>query len=244
MVTSPFPCFRPTEWQPTDIAGCVLWLRSDLAWQDAAKTQACATDADLIYVGEDKSLDNDAIQPTEGFRPKYYTNQKNGHPVWRFDGVDDHLLFPTGFLYNLGAFSFFIVHKTVYDPNACLWGPSNAYGTGLVLQSTADQPAALEINAIYKCITGLFGNNIWALNTIIADVAATAARLNGQTVPLDNIAGIAPLNFNGVYALAMYYAATYAVASDVAEIIVYDSAVSDTTRLLVENYLNGRYAIY
>ena len=94
MIISPFPSsFRsPPEWVPTNIDGCVLWLRSDLAWKDAARTQLCTTDGDLIYVGEDKSGDgNHATQATSDYRPAFYTNQVNGHPSMRFNGTSNFL---------------------------------------------------------------------------------------------------------------------------------------------------------
>ena len=36
----------------------------------------------------------------------------------------------------------------------------------------------------------------------------------------------------------------YYLKGDIAEIIVYDSALSDTNRQNVESYLNSKYAIY
>jgi len=102
-----------TGWLPTDIPGCVLWLRSDFAWQDAAKTVPC-TNSSLIWTGEDKSgLVNDVIQATEAKRPTYLTNQINGHPAWRFDGIDDWM--QAIFTYNLPRNLFLIIKQNTWS---------------------------------------------------------------------------------------------------------------------------------
>lgn len=69
---------------PTDIAGCVLWLRSDLG--------ITKNGSNLVSLWEDQSgVGNHFSQDTPDKKPTYYDNQIDGYPDLFFDGIDDYL---------------------------------------------------------------------------------------------------------------------------------------------------------
>ena len=79
-----FPMRPPPPWKPTNIGSCIIWLRSDYAWQDAAKAVPC-TDGTLIYTGEDRSASlKDFVQAVDDNKPTYVENDTNGNPIWLF----------------------------------------------------------------------------------------------------------------------------------------------------------------
>ena len=69
-------------WQPTDIAGCKLWLREDAIY-DGSKRESQITD-------KSGNL-NHVIQTTDDQKPIYVENEIDGCPVHLADGVDDEM---------------------------------------------------------------------------------------------------------------------------------------------------------
>jgi len=100
----------PPPFVPTDIGGCVLWLRSDLGITKDA--------SDRVSEWADQSGNGLTVsQATDTAKPVFYSNQINGHAGIYFDGVDDFLskaavarsqIFP-----NIDEGSFVLIIKTV-----------------------------------------------------------------------------------------------------------------------------------
>lgn len=73
---------------PTDITNCALWL--------SAEHVPGATPGGAVSTWADRSGNaNDASQATSGLRPTLLTNQLNGRPVLRFDGLGGYLATPS-----------------------------------------------------------------------------------------------------------------------------------------------------
>ena len=226
-------------WLPTNIGGNVIWLRSDYAWQDAAKSVPC-TNNSLIWTGEDKSgLVHDVVQATEAKRPVYLTNQINGHPAWRFDSVDDYLK-AVAFTLNQPVTIFCVGRHTVdaimrvwYDGNT--WAGMLFYWNGAAYKwyAEADLGSGLPIVDSWMILTGKYNG------------ANSEVYLNGTSKGTGNIGA----NNSGGFTLGANANGVYNMNGDVAEIIVYDSILSDIDRQRVELYLNTEaqgtgYAIY
>lgn len=227
------------EWKPTDIAGCLIWLRSDLAWQDAAKTIPCAADGDLIYVGKDKALNNDAIQATSGSRPKFYTNQINGYPAWRFDGIDDFLQ-TLPFDSELSQpFTIFLVLQASapLDSGYIMEGLDGDHRAGF------DQKFDGTYNGIYAG-DGWLTDDIPDTNPHYFDLIYNGASSKIFKDGID-VSG-APSNpgTNAIRGLTFgaLWNGTQPWKGMFAEKVLY-SALSDPNRLLIEKYFKGRYAI-
>jgi len=104
---SPLPLFgrtgHPTAvWNPTNISGCVLWLRSDLG--------ITMDGSNRVSVWPDQSgVGHDAVQSTDAKKPVWTDNVKNGHPVLTFDGADDWMSL-SGWTHAASDYTFFFVH--------------------------------------------------------------------------------------------------------------------------------------
>ena len=74
-------------WKPTQLSGCVLWLNADMV--SGSDGDAIATWANQAPTGSA----NDAVQATGAKQPllKKAGNGMNGHNVLRFDGTNDYM---------------------------------------------------------------------------------------------------------------------------------------------------------
>jgi len=235
-----------TKWLPTDIAGCVLWLRSDLAWQDAAKTVPC-TNSTLVYTGEDKSgSGNDVIQATETKRPTYLTNQINGHPCWRFDGNDDMLVSGDAFSWphpNVIYIVFKQITWTVVDfvYDAVL------VDAGMGLFQNIASPNLYIHNGVPVLMEDPLAIGTWgAVKCVFTGGADSSIRLNMGTPTVGNAGNFSPGGFRlgRLGNTDIFYGNI-----DVAEVIGYGAVPSLEDDALIMNYLNTLaqgtgYAIY
>ena len=217
-------------WQPTDIAGCKLWL-------DAG--QGITKDInDYVSNWTDESLNgNDATQGTGANQPLWVDNQLNGLPGIKFNAVAQFMEFTSGFLYNYPQFTILFVIKPTLGANGGIFAPTNTTGTGIHIISYGG--GYVGINGAYPYVTGFFTNNTFTISTLTYSDVSTQGYNNG--VPLAPNYGGVPLTFNGVYAIGKYAGSYYGGPFDLAEIIIYDSALGTTDRETVENYLMAKY---
>jgi hypothetical protein len=226
-------------WAPTDIAGCKLWLRSDLAWQDAAKTVPCVADGNLIYVGEDKSLDNDVIQATDTNRPQYYTNQINGHPIWRFDGSNDALR-TAAFTWNDPEI-IYIVFKPITWTSSDRIFDGNTGNIGSIFQyPTAGKYVAYPTDNLGAKLIDIPDTTTAIVRARFASTVV-GIRKNNESELTDTKG---PHNMGGFTLGAWGDGTSYCGNIDVAEIIGYSATVSSSDDALIMDYLNRRYQIY
>lgn len=235
--------FSLRAWIPTDVGGCKLWLRSDLAWQDAAKTVPC-TNESLIWTGEDKRSEDkhDVVQATEAKRPIYFTNGNpaiiNGHPFWRFDSVDDFMQ-AVPFTLNQPVTIFCVGRHTVASAMR-VWYDGNTWAGILFYHSTnylwyagADLGSGMPAAGNWMSLCGIYNGG------------SSNCFLNGVSKGTGNVGA----NNSGGFTLGNSANGSYPMNGDLVEIIVYDSGLSDTNRQRVELYLNTEaqgngYAIY
>jgi len=95
---------KSSAWFPTNLPGCILWL-------DAGRGITKDGSNYISLFGDQSGQANNASQATGANQPLWVDNQLNGKPIVRFDGANDFMAFPSGFLYNLADISFFIVIK-------------------------------------------------------------------------------------------------------------------------------------
>ncbi|NTW32382.1 MAG: PKD domain-containing protein, partial [Bacteroidetes bacterium] len=181
---------------------------------------------------------NDAVQNTSNTQPLFTPNALNGYPIIHFDGINDNLLFPTGFLNNWSEFSFFIVVKPFTNNKAGIFTPSSTQKVGLELFSLL--ASELRINNSVKYSTGgLFSYGKFGITSILYNATKTQGYYNN--LPLTLKSGGANLTFNGIYALGKYNSTSY-TNFDIAELIIYNTALGNTDRQSVETYLRNKYS--
>lgn len=249
----------PTKFKPTDVTGCKLWLdfsdRNTL-FTDAG-TVAVSADGDAIYQANDKSGNNNhAVQSDVNYRPAYKVNIKNGLSAARFDGYDAVL--KTSNLVEATYYSLFAICNRTGGDNFS--GPLTMDGvtstnyrlfqfridnvsatkTAQLVAFNSVKGAFTDSQAItmtnLSIMSGIRGSNyvqIWVNGVSDGSTATT-----GTPMTVTDYAEIGQSLGTAFSATDQY------LGGDICEVIIYTSALSDTDRSSVENYLNAKWSIY
>lgn len=245
---------------PLSISGLQLWLDfsdESTIYTDSLRATPVTSDGDVIGAIEDKSGNRRvALQTTTANKPLYKTGIQNSLSVCRF--VSSDLLYfvtPSEMLADAEK-TFFIVYSGTGAADYSyamatrmnLGGVNNsAKGYLLILDSTPDrlvyghlgsgeaiaEPTQLD-DQVYLAVVsmGVDGTNPAIYLDGSSALTLTTNTLSAST---DELA-------NGYTAIGVQLA-TYC-AGDLMELLVYDSILSDDDRGLVEEMLNGKWAVY
>jgi hypothetical protein len=213
---------------PTDIAGCVCWLKADAI--------VGLADGDPVASWEDQASTNDFVQATAGYKPVYKTNIVSGMPVVRFDGSDDFLSTSANIFVDNSNFTIFMVHK-----DAC-YGRGNGLSSWSGLLGAASAwvattvPGTDSFSVYGDSIAGGFG-----ISAITFSQGSSLERFVGN-VSQGTVAPGSTLRAGGGTTdyLGMNYDSAY-TAGDIAEFIVYNSVLSESDRTSVYAYLTEKY---
>lgn len=230
-------------WTPASIDGLGLWL-------DAAAITGLV-DGDPVSTWTNDGSAGDATQSSTA-RPLYKTGIVNGLPVVRFDGVDDWMSVAdhTDIEMNANSTAFAVVVRRRSTPGG-------TYGAGIVSKDAG----ATSAGAYYWYVTqddnyprldrpyiegGLGSPTAPPLNTacmMALKVSGTTAThyLNGTSTATDTIAA-GTANNNALRVGAFSDGALKQFAQfDFGELLIYNSALSDTDRAAVEDYLSAKW---
>lgn len=216
---------------PTDIAGLQLWF--------AADSIGGLADGDPVSTWPDDSGNARDATQAGAARPTYKTAILNSLPIVRFASASSQRMTftgPTGFT----AISIFIVFKRA---------ATGADHTLLSLGKTlirVDQSANGEFEWWPDTDSTVIDtldcqNTNWHIGAVLQSSTNYEARLDlsaqtGTTVAVDGADRTDAIgSFEG--------GTTWPMDGDIAEIIVYDSDLSDTDRDLVEGYLNTKWGL-
>jgi hypothetical protein len=219
---------------PSTISGLVVWLNAGaLALSDGDPVTTWANDGSLT----------DFTQATGANKPTYKIGIVNGEPVVRFDGTDDLLNGPD--ISALTAGTVFIVVKADADPPAAgasglwsfgagggvsthyPWTDGRVYDTfGSTLQKDTGNPTLALTSFRLYCVRAAAGSwTSWVDGTQHYTTASNTVLF--PATPKLGQGGSAAYHFDG----------------DVAELLLYDSALSSTDRDSVEAYIAAKYAL-
>lgn len=219
---------------PADIAGLKLWLRAD--------TLALA-DNDPVALWPDSSGSGNDVAQSDGLKmPLFKTGILNGQPVVRFDGVDDTL-----FKLAAGGFSCTQGHTIIAVLN-----PTTAVSFGMAVVTN---PAFNELRqtggggaAEWMVPSGFFQvdgseylEGLWRIWTGTYNVASHTIQLFINGVSQGTAVDAGPLSVSDIYLGSR--ADLYFWLGDMAEVLVYDAALSATDRQNIEAYLAAKYAL-
>lgn len=207
--------------------------------------------------GDGSGLSNDASQPTAALQPVWIDNAINGRPVLRFDGQNDRL--NTVVSPGTDDFTLFVIAKTSatheIDPES-ITGTAGTAGQKYLFGAKAsgvDAGAGMSLGtnglSIYEqgdsympplaAYSGPVGSG-----AVLAEVQYQAKRptiyLHGQLVRV-GLTSPRPHVFAPVEIGAGDFGA---FAGDVAEVMVYNRALSSAERATVEAYLSRKYALH
>jgi hypothetical protein len=250
---SPFPA-SASQWMlvglrggaapfdPSTITGLNLWLKADsLALSDGAAVSAWADSSGHGYA---------VTQATGANQPIYKSAIANGKPVLRFNGTTQRLESSTAGVIPSGttAYTVFIVcalaaTSSVYVPFAT--GPSASFATSMLFFNNTAQWTQRQVNAasgnvdVSDSISVVVG----AFDVLTGDWNGSNIHLwrNGSFKGISGITTI--LNLGNYVSIGMDGPDGYLFPynGDIAEVLVYNSALSTTDRQNVETYLRTKY---
>lgn len=224
-------------WVPADLAGCVLWLRSDLG--------VTKDGSNRVSSWADKSgQENNFVQTVGANQPLYVASDSNfnNNPSINFDTIDANMMASKTEVYPTQTLIF-----------VCKMGTQNRYVfCGKVFSNSAveilDQEplSMLLVDAVTVNFANVEFSSDYA-DPVILTLCQNSSDSTINAYDNGNPSPGNPINWIGADFNTERYMLGYADnESDwrVTEIIEYSFILSDVNRLLVENYLNGRYAIY
>lgn len=208
------------------VAGMSLWLKAD---------SLALSDGDPVSTWADESGNGYDATNTGTARPTFKTNILNGKPVIRFDGTNDCL--NTSLTYGTSA-SIILVATPSAQSNSYVLGTDGGGGAPAIISGFSSKafeyynPSDRE--TIATSATGfhlveVLKNSSTSLKgyfdgTEAFSITPAAALANALRIAASNVGDY----FNG----------------DIAELLIYPSALSDADRETVEAYLNDKYSIY
>jgi hypothetical protein len=208
---------------PDDLAGLEAWYKADAITGLA--------DADPVATWIDSSGNgNDATQGTGDNKPTYQTNELNGLPVVRFDGINDVLSASFTLDQPLSLFLVFMATNTAENE----WIVD---GTTLATMGVRIFNNQLIITADASLFSGTaYTQGTYKVATAIFDGASSRAALNG--VGADGNAGTGTPS-----GIRLGGPTTALLEGDIVETIIYSRSLSASEREQVEDYLMDKYAL-
>jgi hypothetical protein len=252
---------------PTQITGLQLWLdASDASTLFDATTGGSLVAADGgVARWEDKSGNGrHATQSTSANRPARKTAIQNGLDVLRFDGSNDFLAIPSStaafkFFHSSQSTFFCVFRHTQIETAAFAFifmnrvagsgGYVNYLGSGnLRLQISNQNNEDVVLNTTGN---NYIPSNTFAAYSIVTNVSASPAsarsaiRKNSSSIVTANEYDAAPSSNDASANTHLGSSTTPGNYwnGDIAEIIIYNSALSDAMRAAVESYLIAKWAI-
>jgi len=241
---------------PSNIAGLSLWLDATTGLFDATSGgNPVTTDASSVARWEDQSGNSRHItQATSASQPILKTAIQNGKNIIRFDGTNDILRRTGAFVHAQGAATIFVVvsANTLVSNRRLMNEGRTANTTSLYMPITSANPT--QFNVLYRLDNGTI-----PLNNVNLGVAfnGTGFKLVCAVDSGTNFAGFinktATNNQNytrGTVTLDTFSIGGWATnierdffPGDVAEVVIYNTALGTTDRQSVENYLYAKWGI-
>jgi prepilin-type N-terminal cleavage/methylation domain-containing protein len=209
------------------IGGLQLWISADSL--NLFDGNSVSTWSDLSGKG------NNVLQPTGSRQPTFRANVLNGKPIVRFDGASNEMSLTN--VINTSGISFFIVAK---------WNALNNYSFAVGLNSGSEgylrnpgtanslfRPDGYTYTTIYQNGTGYSCSSPC---TTLSTASLLANRVYATTQNSNISKSIKWLGRNEFNNPTWW-------SGDIAEVIIYNFALSDAQRRSVEQYLGNKYGI-
>jgi hypothetical protein len=227
-----------------------LWtpdvLRPD-AWLDVSDLSTIQYATGISQITDKSGRGNNVTQSTTGYQPTLLTNRLNGLPVAKFDGTDDALSFASGFMNAWTEVSFVWVMFGTGGSNNGNFGPATfSTGLELIYANVISKPTLFRINNSERVGSGLYSTSETSptISSIAADASSTGAWNGGAAVSMTSSAGIAALNYNGVYNIGKYNGVSgFAANMAFGEWLIFNSFLSQRDRQMTEGYLSWKWGI-
>lgn len=213
-----------SSFSPSDISGLKLWLKADAI--------TGLSDGDLLSTWEDQSGQNNDATAAGDLRPTYQTSEINGLPIVRFDHSNDYMTTPS---ITMSSQTIFLVLIGT-AANCYVMSFNNGDNENGVIYGFVSNTIEIYNNPRVQGGTA----NAYGVFTIIRESGVgTETRKNGSTVNTSGSVWTTNTGFVGIGATAV--GGTF--GGDIAEIIVYNSALSGGDLTNVETYLADKYGL-
>jgi hypothetical protein len=230
----------------------VFWLDSSDAnslYADVDGTTAVSSDGQFVGKWTDKSGSNWHVVANGGDtgKPIYKANQQNGRPSVRFDGTSDSMSALAASLQG-SAYTIFVVSRrtsqrnqeallSIHEGESPDWdNPSSVclgFGYGEILADARNFQLQSQLSHPGSGVSFMFAtkydgvNNTAYVNGVGAAPVSSTGSFNAQTITLGARGpNLADLNKYEYF-----------------EVLIYDFAMSDEYRQVVESYLGSKYAL-
>jgi len=229
------------NFEPSDITGLQLWLRSD-----AGVTTSSGAVTDWA---DQSGNSNDASQSTSASRPALNTTGQNGYPYLTFDGSDDYMLISSVLGLTDYPFTIFAVFNqddsTTSEESVCGLNDNSAtneYHT-LAADASGDLLRSASNSGTEYSSTKAYDPEDFTVAVANFDSATS------RTVYHQDGSGTTDTNsvaFSGnldefLIGRLQQSGSTQDFTGDIYEILVYNSILSDNDRQKVLHYLNKKY---
>ena len=238
---------------PTDLTGLALWLDAD----DASSITEAVTNQ--VSQWNDKSGNaRHFSQATSGNQPATNITTINGKNAIDFDGVDDYLFRTSAFITALGSCAAFVVVKGPAQDNKYLLaeGKSTDPDTIFALIMSSDLPAGNDTLTMFYRDDFKSNDLVQSSFTsgLLYDSTVNIGLITDTVTTVKTFVDGGPEEHSIAYTRGTYTPDRVAIGGllratagfhfncSLAEIIIYDSVLSNTDLNLVGNYLNAKWA--
>jgi hypothetical protein len=246
---------RHRSFSPSNIAGLSLWLDATTGLFDATSGgNPVTTDASSVARWEDQSGNSRHItQATSASQPILKTAIQNGKNIIRFDGTNDILRRSGAFVHAQGAATIFVVVSANSGASDRLIVEGRTTNTNPLYMPIISANATL-FQVLYRIDSGTIPLNNVSFGTAFNGTGfKLVCALDSGTNFAGFINKVTTNNQNytrGTVTLDTFSVGGWATTTerdffpgDVAEVIIYNTALGTTDRQSVENYLYAKWGI-
>ncbi len=235
------PLFNPTHHR-AESGGNKLWLMADTG-VTRDDDGYVSNWAGMALYGNGNDAGVDASQSVQANKPKLIENAINGKPAIRFDGNDD-FMDAVGAAGDMDNFTMAFVLKPIANKNynqslgaLGSWGQFQFHGSAnggvYAGTSTASRISPADGAGAGTIELGEAQLFVYSLNDGVAKLYKNGTLLATKTVAN-------PANWTG---FRIGNASGQSIDGDLAEIIIYRTALSDSARISIEQYLTSKYGL-
>lgn len=224
--------------------GLQLWVKAD--------GNLTKDGSNLVSTWSDESGNGNNATASGTARPLYVASALNGKPVLRFDGSDDRMSVPHQSSLSPSQITLVVVGKrTTPIGDWAMFLMKGGWGAGYAMGGLADltpkhfafwantytgvnagdaRVAASTVNDSYKFFLGRY-NQVAAELWIDGSLAAS----KNQTIAISS--------GTGVLGIGSYSTGSYHLNGDIAEILIYNRAITDAEKTDIQAYIYSKYNV-
>lgn len=232
---------------PTDIAGCTAWFAAgEEVFSDAGVTPAVDTNA--LYRWGNKVDASYFEQSVAGNRPTYRTGIVNGQPVVRFGGATDDDYMDGSVAWSswlaVGAKTIFVVYNHTAAATTQLLGDSGGRIAMFLVNTGADLNCANDDGAVDTATNTAQSTGTWTIGTLLHSGGTLYAGVNDtRTASMISVASGNTASLAGTPMLGATAGPANFLDGDIAEVVIFNTAVAEEDRKAVERFLASKFGI-